>query len=880
MFNLSSIRFRSRKSPATSQSPIADGLALREQGDWPAAIAKFEEALKRQPDCPQSRGLLLRARLDHGIALRKEGRWDAARAAFEAALDVDPQSRPALDQLAQTIVQQGVAARDSGRHDAAVALFQEALQRLSGFEPAIRQWAQTLVAQGVAERAEQRWAVAQARFAQALDLLPGFQPALNHQAQTLVEEGIALRRQGSPDEARARFEDALAVRPDHPPAQQQLAWLYLGLGEDAAAIPWFRAFLRQRPQAFQAGLALARATSRLTRHLETLDAYFLALDAGADDADGIRNAVTNLLYRESGPLLAQLETGALPDDLLLPASELCRRVADSAHTANLVELALAGYRRAMELGAADAGLHKALGNTLVDAGRDAEARTSLEAALALDPTDVEAMTALGLLARHHGDREQALALGRDIEAASPGPGGALLFAAVEAREAGDHAAVTRRFRAAFGWEPPPAGADTWVEEWHRGMRIAHLHDAQLIPLTPRAHAMGVEGGIRWNPHPPEYAHRLVVRPDGRPAMRTRVESLAEAPRAASRLLGTTLYGDVFFNHFGHFMAECPHRLWAWERYRDQVDRLAILRPPPAAPAHPQTGAPRGLLGFQLQALAYLGIDSERVTLIDAPAMAETLLVPEQGSIWGGGPFAPPSGYIDWLGERQQDFFAAYSPERGSYPERLCVTRGHLIHQGGIAGEAYLERLLAEEGFHIFRPERHSLAEQMNHYRHAREIVFTEGSALHGLELMGRLPQSPHIVILSRRMGMRSRWDGLIRARTPHYAFFGGISELPTLGASEALGRLPAAGLSLALDPPALARFVRENSSAQLASFDADRFRKQEAGDIARYLLHCNLPAFGAPQLWAYLHEFRERLMSITRNPYLMPDPDPPLGEVA
>ena len=56
---------------------------------------------------------------------------------------------------------------------------------------------------------------------------------------------------------------------------------------------------------------------------------------------------------------------------------------------------------------------------------------------------------------------------------------------------------------------------------------------------------------------------------------------------------------------------------------------------------------------------------------------------------------------------------------------------------GFAGEAYLEQVLERIGIGVIRPEKFSIAEQMATYRAAQTLMFAEGSALHGAQLLGR-----------------------------------------------------------------------------------------------------------------------------------------------
>jgi hypothetical protein len=69
---------------------------------------------------------------------------------------------------------------------------------------------------------------------------------------------------------------------------------------------------------------------------------------------------------------------------------------------------------------------------------------------------------------------------------------------------------------------------------------------------------------------------------------------------------------------------------------------------------------------------------------------------------------------------------------------------------GLVGEAALEDFFAALGARIYRPEQHPLAEQLATYLSHAQLVFTEGSALHGLQLLGRIPGE--LTVLARRPG--------------------------------------------------------------------------------------------------------------------------------
>ena len=97
---------------------------------------------------------------------------------------------------------------------------------------------------------------------------------------------------------------------------------------------------------------------------------------------------------------------------------------------------------------------------------------------------------------------------------------------------------------------------------------------------------------------------------------------------------------------------------------------------------------------------------------------------------------------DWLIQREH-------PDLSDLPvgEKLFISRSALGPETRcVDQEAALEALLAEQGWLIFRPEQHTLAEQVAVYRHSWVVAAFEGSALHGLSFLG-LPERPPGVVL-------------------------------------------------------------------------------------------------------------------------------------
>lgn len=191
-------------------------------------------------------------------------------------------------------------------------------------------------------------------------------------------------------------------------------------------------------------------------------------------------------------------------------------------------------------------------------------------------------------------------------------------------------------------------------------------------------------------------------------------------------------------HFGHLVAEHGSR-FLWSRVMRPDDRYLAALPfrtrPEQMPAH------------VWDVLAWYGIGSDRLDLVTQPLVARELRVYPQGEILEG---AGPSGqYLDLLDRHVAASGLVPVPSRTLY-----VTRAGLLEtgRGSQAGEDFLCARLAAAGVAILDPATAPLRHQLAAYLGAGTIVFSEGSAVHGRQMLGRLAQD--LVILNRRPRFR------------------------------------------------------------------------------------------------------------------------------
>lgn len=208
-------------------------------------------------------------------------------------------------------------------------------------------------------------------------------------------------------------------------------------------------------------------------------------------------------------------------------------------------------------------------------------------------------------------------------------------------------------------------------------------------------------------------------------LRTPLLKMTRRPRypdptevANSKLLpGTWLWGGMLYPHFGHVLMESTSRFWGFDAFDAQFQGVIYIperrRPDAETVLKPNAALLQGLMpaGAKID-VAYDLIRAER------------LVVPPQG--FGLGDMA--GGCPEQRQYLQDHLFPDVS---ASGPERLYISRSRLPGSVGRSlGEHRLEAYLSAEGYTVFHPQDHSLAEQAAHYKAASVIISSDNSALH------------------------------------------------------------------------------------------------------------------------------------------------------
>ena len=203
------------------------------------------------------------------------------------------------------------------------------------------------------------------------------------------------------------------------------------------------------------------------------------------------------------------------------------------------------------------------------------------------------------------------------------------------------------------------------------------------------------------------------------------------------LSGAYAWAGPVQGHFGHQLAEFGMRLVPTLQAEPQARFLF-------APHHDSRTALSSMAdvpGHLKDILGWFGVPLSRTRLVTTPAIVECLSIAPQAEQIGGC-VGPDAAYLDWMDANVARHLGSQVSESAPV---VYVSRSRMLSR--FAGEAYVEGLLREAGVVVIHPEDLSLREQVAWYRRARTLIFPEGSAIHGLQLLGRI--HTHVVVIRR-----------------------------------------------------------------------------------------------------------------------------------
>jgi len=216
-------------------------------------------------------------------------------------------------------------------------------------------------------------------------------------------------------------------------------------------------------------------------------------------------------------------------------------------------------------------------------------------------------------------------------------------------------------------------------------------------------------------------------------------------------------------HFGHQVADFSTRIPVYQSFLDR-DFYYCFAVHPRSKVREIKEAPQ----FFQDMLEWYDVPRSRVRIIHSPVIARELVcISQQEQLAQVGPWEV---YLDLL---DKNFYI----KRIKQPRKCTYYISRAGMQARFAGEGYIEYALGQSGAKVLRPETISLQEQLRIYAGASVLLFAEGSALHGMQLLGRNMNQVHV--LNRRPGVNLA-SRLLRPRCTNLRYYDVASLVPGL----------------------------------------------------------------------------------------------------
>lgn len=173
--------------------------------------------------------------------------------------------------------------------------------------------------------------------------------------------------------------------------------------------------------------------------------------------------------------------------------------------------------------------------------------------------------------------------------------------------------------------------------------------------------------------------------------------------------------------------------------------------------------------------AWFGVSPERVVLVSEPSMFPRLSVVPQPE-WAGPNYSnlpPDPAYIASLTAHAEKQLGGPDARAGRY----FISRSKLPGGPNILGESAIARSLQRLEFETIFPETLSLRDQLAIFKSAESLLFSSGSAIHGVQLLGK--NVAHADILRRHT--LGNWDSILASRCDSFTETDCISKTFAIG---------------------------------------------------------------------------------------------------
>lgn len=258
----------------------------------------------------------------------------------------------------------------------------------------------------------------------------------------------------------------------------------------------------------------------------------------------------------------------------------------------------------------------------------------------------------------------------------------------------------------------------------RPLRWRSVSDALVIPIMSVSDNSAGAGVVRSHGAGFDYVRGTGLRRYSREIIpRPQTHDLV-----VNQSLSQAIFGGFLFNHFGHFLLESLSRVWIElaQEIDDSVPLVWIAGT--GAALSPRRDRSDDITTWMKEIFRQIGLNRE-VMIIDNSTGAlgvKELLVPQASC-----------ELREWIHPDQLRRLGT-TPWRPSRAEtKVWLSRtGIGTKSGGLVEEVELEHALADCGWTIVRSEDLAVADQVEVLASASHVAGVEGSALHGLVLVG------------------------------------------------------------------------------------------------------------------------------------------------
>ena len=251
-----------------------------------------------------------------------------------------------------------------------------------------------------------------------------------------------------------------------------------------------------------------------------------------------------------------------------------------------------------------------------------------------------------------------------------------------------------------------------------------FQDITVVP-TQHFNQRISRGGPIW----PNFDHQIIARHcrKGQP-----VDVRPETPESPlAKLTRPCVWGGLLDRNFGHLIAEHLPRIPLALQERPNDTYVFTVEPDVTKDALPN---------YIWDVLEWYGLRSTQVHIVTEPVHINELRVnPQEEMLPNIGPSQTYLNALSKIAERR-----ALVPIKSNL---LYVTRAGMPSKGagGHIGEKHLVSVLQKLGVDILDPATASIHEKLALYAGAKHIVFAEGSALHGRQMLGWHDQYIHVL---------------------------------------------------------------------------------------------------------------------------------------